>query len=834
MDSIFELIEREGQQKEERLFAEVVLPLALPKLYTYGVPLHFKEQVKIGIRVEVQFGRSRHYAALVHNLHNKTPEGYSPKPILDVLDETPIVTAKQFELWAWLARYYNATMGEVMNAALPAGLKLNSETRILLHPNFDPEQGLELDVKEDLICQALEAQQELSMDQVRQLLKQKTVYPIIKRLLSAQVIVQKEELKERYKPRMEQYVRLAEPYRSDSSQLKYAFEEISDRASRQLETFMALVQLQREQGRTTRSALYKRANTDASVLKRLEEKGLVELFEEEVSRLDAYEEETEAAFALSPAQEQALQAIKTELQKQQCVLLHGVTGSGKTQLFVQLMEETIAAGKQVLYLLPEIALTAQIVGRLQRHFGDKIAVYHSKFNQQERVEIWQQSMEGIPILLGARSALFLPFQNLGLIVVDEEHDPSYKQHDPAPRYNARDTAVFLAHLYRAKALLGTATPSLETFENVRKKKYGLVRLTERYGGLQLPEVQVVDILAQKKAKSMKSHFSQPLLDALQQCLDNGEQAILFQNRRGYAPSMRCDTCGWHAECTNCDVSLTFHKYATQLRCHYCGYTQAPPKTCPACGSQQLTTRQFGTEKIAEELQIFFPDAKILRMDLDTVRGKNGHDKIIQRFEAGDVDMLVGTQMVTKGLDFDNVGLVGVLDANQMLQFPDFRASERSFQLLTQVSGRAGRKKKRGRVIIQSYRTDHPVLQEVVDYNMPDFVERELQERQRFKYPPYVRLIRIQLKHKKKGPLQLAGQFVADRLRSRLGHRVLGPAEPGVSRIRNYYLLDILLKLETHNSKQLNHSKDLLWDVQEQLKMQKGLSGIRMVVDVDPY
>jgi primosomal protein N' (replication factor Y) len=514
-------------------------------------------------------------------------------------------------------------------------------------------------------------------------------------------------------------------------------------------------------------------------------------------------------------------------------LLHGVTGSGKTQVFVEMMERCISEGKQVLYLLPEIALTAQIVGRLQKHFSDRIQVYHSKFNRNERVEIWKSVQNSANIILGARSALFLPFKNLGLIIVDEEHDSSYKQQDPAPRYHARDAAIFLASLFNAKTLLGTATPSLESIRNVQEGKYGLVSMTKRYGEIALPQILIVDAAEENRQKRMKSHFTQQLLDAIAETIASGEQVILFQNRRGYAPIYQCSDCGWTAECTDCDVSMTYHKLSNNLHCHYCANKQIMPRKCPSCNSVEIKIKGFGTEKIEDDLKIYFPEMNVMRMDWDSVKGRDGVDRIIHSFESGETDILVGTQMISKGLDFDNVGLVGVLSADQLLNFPDFRASERTYQLITQVAGRAGRKKKQGKVIVQAHNLKHPVLHEILQQNFENYLSRELKERKDFQYPPYNRLIHIQLRHKKGNIVEDAAIFVATRLKSALGDRVLGPAVPGISRIRSYYLMDFLLKMGL-NSVSLNEAKKLIRNIQQELKSVKNLSGTRMVVDVDPY
>jgi len=835
MDKLLHLLENEEDTQPNRLFVTVILPVAIPKLYTYSVPLHLKEEVGVGLRVEVQFGKKKLYAALVHEIHNNEPKDYIPKPIINVLDEQPIVTPQQFQLWHWMSDYYTATLGQVMQAALPAGLKLSSETKVIIRPNFSEEDLAisDLDDKEYTIVKALYNRIELSIAEIQEIIDKKTIYPHIKSLIDKRIVFVREELKKKYKAKKIDYVQLTEPYRENANRLEEAFEVIGNRAVRQAEVLMAYLQLEKEMPEVPKKALYKKANADSTLLKKLVEKNILEIYKKEKSRLGKYEGDIIGNFTLSTAQQKALDETQAAFEKHRAVLLHGVTGSGKTQIYVELIEQAIAKGKQVLYLLPEIALTAQIVRRLQKHFGDKIVVYHSKFNNNERVEIWKAVQGGTPIVLGARSALFLPFNNLELIIVDEEHDPSYKQTAPAPRYNARDTAVFLAHLFDAQILLGTATPSLESYYNVLQEKYGLVELLERFGEATLPTVQIIDASEATRKKRMKSHFTPQLLEAIKETIDNGEQVILFQNRRGYAPIYTCNTCGWTSICNNCDVSLTYHKFTNDLHCHYCNYYRKLPKNCPACGKGGLVLQGFGTEKIEDELKIYLPDVRVIRMDWDTVKGKHGHEKIIDTFASKEVDVLVGTQMVTKGLDFEDVGLVGVLSADQMLFFPDFRATERAFQLLCQVSGRAGRKKKQGRVLIQAYNIGHEVLKEVKTVDYSAFVDRELQERKSFAYPPFNRIIQIQIKHKKPKMVDKAARYFAKLLRQSLGNRVLGPAIPGISRIRTYFLRDILIKLGK-NSKHLASVKQAILEAKEKLKAQKGCSTVRVVIDVDPY
>jgi primosomal protein N' (replication factor Y) len=812
-------------------YVQVVLPLAVPKPYTYAVPEEWISDVEFGKRVEVQFGKAKRYSGVIVSVINEPPEQYRPKPIVSVIDEAPIITERQWQLWQWIADYYLCTIGEVMNAALPANLKLASETILTLSPLFgDDFSGLS--DQEYLIAEALTIQEEITIDDVRGILQRKSVYPLIRSMLDKRILYLKEDIKEKYKPKTVSCVQLAEPYRSQPELLQQAFEQVS-RANRQTEALMAYVQVARQLEFVRRQDIYAKANVDSTVLKAMEKKGIFELYEREVSRLGSYEEDTIEAHQLSEQQVSALAEVKAAFAEKKPALLHGVTGSGKTRVYIELMQEAIDRGEQVLYLLPEIALTTQIVSRLEKVFGDQIAVYHSRLNNNERVELWNRMLNGQSAVLGARSALFLPFKQLGLIVVDEEHDNSFKQYDPNPRYNARDTAVFLAHLHQCPIVLGTATPSLESAFNAKAGKYKRIHMPERFGGLQMPEIVIVDAKKELKERKLQSHFTSVLIEELKAALERGEQAILFQNRRGFSPVYRCVTCGWHAECINCDVSLTYHKFHNNLRCHYCGYQINLPPACPACGDKRLSLQGFGTEKIEDELKIYLPDAQIARMDLDTVRGKYAHARLINEFEEGRIDILVGTQMVTKGLDFEKVGVVGVLSADQLLQFPDFRATERAFQLMLQVSGRAGRKHKRGKVIIQAFNTDHPVLREVFEGDYPTFYSRETAERQRFRYPPYLRLIRITLKHRQPQRVNEGARLYEKEIKKRLGDWVMGPAMPYVGRVRNYYLLDFMVKIP-RDAKKLQHAKAAVQAATEALQNAKGLSGVRVSIDVDPY
>jgi primosomal protein N' (replication factor Y) (superfamily II helicase) len=776
-------------------YADIILPLALAKrTYTYAIPEGMESLLQTGLRVEVQFGKSKLYSGLVERVHTEKPD-YQVKSVIAVLDEVAVVTASQLKLWDWIADYYCCTLGEVMSAALPGHLRLSSETKIVYNDAYG-EDFSDLGADEYLVAEGLLIQKEITVDDARKILNKKTVFPVIQRLLTKGVLFLRESLQEKFKPKRVSAVRLAPSYQNDASLLKDLMPELAKK-ERQLEILMAYLTLAKQQPFILKQELLFKADVSESSLKTLVKKGVLEIYDREVSRMSGYEDEHLQADVLSDQQVKALADIRQAFSgENEPILLHGVTGSGKTRVYIELIQETIKNGGQVLYLLPEIALTTQIIQRLQRVFGSEVAVYHSRVNTQERVEVWRAALEGKPVILAARSGLFLPFRNLKLIIVDEEHDPSYKQYDPAPRYNARDTAIYLAHSSGAHILLGTATPSIESWYNATQGKYKLVEMPQRFGGLELPE------------------------------------AILFQNRRGYAPMLECQVCGWNAMCRHCDVSLTYHKHTNRLRCHYCGYVQDPAVTCPACSSGKITLRGFGTEKIEDELKIFMPNARIRRLDMDTAGSKNNLAALLNDFEEHRLDILVGTQMVTKGLDFDNVGIVGVLGADQLTKFPDFRAGERAFQLLTQVAGRAGRKYKRGKVLIQAYDTTHPVIQEVLNNDFLKFAARELKERHDFHYPPYYRLIAIQLRHKEpKIVYEAAAQF-GKTLRAKLGARVLGPVLPNIPRIRGQFGQDILLKLEKSPTI-LSGTKQLIRTSVELLVGKPGFSQVQVVVDVDP-
>lgn len=819
-------------------FADVILPLALPRLYTYSIPEEFEGMVEEGKRVVVQFGKKKLYSAIVHSVHSVAPENYQTKDILQVIDDEPIVVHNQIRFWEWMAEYYMCSVGEVMKAALPSALKMESETFIRKGESVD----MALSENEEIILNHLKEDEEISIQDLVNTLELPNAMGLIKSLLDKQAITINESIENIYKPKTETYIGLHPAVKSEDD-INKLFEDLK-RSQAQQKLLLAFLSLTTQEQsvfsiRIQKKQLVEKAQVSLSVLNAMIQK---EIFREEyqqVSRLDESKSEIHSEYELSANQLIALDQVKECFETKQVTLLHGITSSGKTELYIRLITEQIAMGKQVLYLLPEIALTSQIINRLRRIFGNSVGVYHSKFSDSQRVEVYKgvlsdEAKPGQPkfdIILGVRSSLFLPFSRLGLIIVDEEHENTYKQYNPAPRYNARDSAIMLASMHGAKVLLGTATPSIESYYNARLGKYGQVDLNERFKGLQLPVVKVVNTIDARKRKKMKSHFSDDLLFEIEQVLAKKEQAILFQNRRGFAPFIECNECAWVPKCEYCDVSLTYHKMNNQLVCHYCGYAiQSPPK-CLACGSPALETKGFGTEKVEEELGIFFPEAKIERMDLDSTRSKFSYDRIITDFESGKIDILIGTQMVTKGLDFDRVSLVGILNADNMLNFPDFRAYERSYQLMSQVSGRAGRKNRQGLVLIQTSQPNHPIVEMVVNSDYVGMYATQLNERKAFKYPPIYRLISISLKHKDQPTLKRAAEILVIGLREKLGNNVLGPESPPINRIQGLYLMNILVKVERDVS--VARIKGMLIYFIDHLRSKQEFRGLVVSPDVDP-
>lgn len=815
----------------ETLFVEVILPLAIAKNYTYRVPFELNNAVEVGKRVVVQFGKSKLYTAIIYSIGDRAPEKYEAKYIIDILDERPIVNQQQLSFWKWLADYYLCNIGEVMNAALPAALKLASETKIMLNKEFGYDKST-LNDKEYLIVDALEIQPELTVSDIAKLLGQKTVMPLLRILFEKNIIHISEEVSEKYKPRRRTFITLNPVYQNQEL-LKELF-AILERAPKQSDALLAYIQLSRKQKQVTKTELTEASGAGAAAIKALIDKEIFIAEERVVSRLSINDEELDANFELSEAQRGALKSINQQFVQKDVVLLHGVTSSGKTQIYIRLIEQMLATGRQILYLLPEIALTTHIVERLRQHFGNHIGVYHSRFNDNERVEVWQKVLSGeYRIVLGARSSVFLPFEDLGLIIVDEEHESSYKQYDPAPRYNARDASIFLGALHSGKVLLGSATPSFESYYNAKTDKYGLAELHERYGGVELPEIQVVSIVTETKQKTMRSHFTSVLMLDIEQALVKKEQVILFQNRRGYAPVVICKTCAYTPKCINCDVTLTYHKHSGKLHCHYCGYREDTPSICPACGSAHLEHKGFGTEKVEDELSLLLPGARISRMDLDTTRSKMAFQNILNDIEEKKIDILVGTQMVAKGLDFPDITVIGIISADSLLKYPDYRANERSFQLLAQVSGRAGRRGKQGKVVIQTYDPTHRVIGQVIRNDYTDLYNTEIVERKAFNYPPFSRIIQLDIKHKVPEQLYLQAEYLGNELRKHFGSHVLGPETPLINRIRNYYIRTITLKFEKE-SVSIVKAKAILQDVLLQFQTTKLSKGCIVQADVDPY
>ncbi|OKS87224.1 replication restart helicase PriA [Mucilaginibacter polytrichastri] len=814
------------------LFVDVILPLAIAKNYTYRVPFELNDAVAIGKRVVVQFGKSKLYTAIIAGISEHAPEKYEAKYLMDVLDEQPVVTDVQLGFWQWMANYYLCNTGEVMNAALPSALKLASETKIVLNKDYEIDRS-GLNDKEYLIVDALDIQPELTVSDIAKLLGQKTVMPILKIMFEKNLIMISETVNERYKPRKRTYIKLNPIYQHD--QMRELFEILEKRAPKQADVVLAYLNLSRGGKKVSKPDLIEASGASSAVIKALVEKEIMIAEDVNVSRLFFEgDNDPELTAVLSDEQENVLASIREQFEQKDVVLLHGITSSGKTQLYIKLIEEMIASGRQVLYLLPEIALTTHIIERLRRYFGESIGVYHSRFNDQERVEVWQKVLDGsYKIVLGARSSVFLPFADLGLIVVDEEHETSYKQFDPAPRYNARDAAIYLSALYQGKVLLGSATPSIESYYNAQNGKFGFAELKTRYGGVEMPQIEVVNIAEELKKKTMQSHFTSVLMDDMKQAIERKEQIILFQNRRGYAPVMMCKTCAFTPKCINCDVSLTFHKSSGKMHCHYCGYKEDSPTTCPACGSAHLEYKGFGTEKVEDELTVLMPEARIMRMDLDTTRAKNAFQNIMNDLEEKRLDILVGTQMVAKGLDFADVTVIGIINADSLLKYPDFRANERSFQMLAQVSGRAGRRGKQGKVVIQTYDPSHRVIQQVIDNDYAALYKNEIDERKSFKYPPFYRLIQLDIKHKDPDMLYQQAEFLGTELRKHFGDRVIGPEYPLVSRIRNFYIKTIMLKFE-RDADSLNKAKDIIRAVLLQFQTTKLSKGSLVQPDVDPY
>jgi len=821
----------------ERLtfFVDILLPLPLQNTFTYRVPQELESEIAVGKRMVVPFANHKKYAGLIVRIHNDAPTAYITKYAQSVLDEKPIVNDLQLQFWQWISAYYMCTPGDVMAAALPSAFKLSNESKIVLNPDFDGDVST-LSEREFRVAEALQHKPELTIDEISKITGLVKTIHLIKNLRDKHIVMIKDEILEKIKPKIEVYLRLHSDY-ANEEHLQNLFSTLEKRAVKQLEILMLFLQLTngqdvREIKRSEISSVLQNAST---AIQTMVKKNIFELIERTETRLETSDSTHDIDhIKFSDEQQLAFDEIQTKFSEKDVVLLHGVTGSGKTEIYIKLIEEAVNRGEQVLYLLPEIALTSQIIQRLRKYFGEKVGIYHSKFNEQERVEVWQRvgfDDKQFQIVLGARSAVFLPFDNLGLVIVDEEHETSFKQYDPAPRYNARDSAIYLANLHSAKTILGSATPSVESYFNAQTGKYGLVELLKRYGNVNLPKIRIADLKQETREKTMHGHFSSMLMNEMTDALAKKEQIILFQNRRGFSLRLECDVCSFMPECNNCDVTLTYHKHSNQLKCHYCGLAIPVPEKCPKCGHSHLTMKGFGTEKIEDDLAVFFPDAKIRRMDLDTTRSKNAYRQIIQDFEDRKIDVLVGTQMVTKGLDFDNVSVVGILSADNLISFPDFRAYERSFQLMAQVSGRAGRRNTQGTVIIQAYNKNFPVLQQIIDNNYYEMYLSQLRDRQQFHYPPYYRLIKIAVKHKDFNALEKGVNALSHHLKNAFGKQVLGPNFPLVSRINTYYIKEFLLKFD--RQKNITVLKSQLAEILQNFSKNSPQKGLRIVTDVDP-
>ena len=813
-------------------FAEVILPLSLSKTFTYRISeaeFHF---LKKGIRVTVPFGKSKIYTALVIDLHQNQPQLYEAKEIHQILDEKPIVNETQIKHWQWIASYYMCAIGDVYRGAMPSALLLESETIIAKKAEVYLEQN-ELSDDEYLVYQALQHQSSLKVHDIMSILNKKNVFPILQKLIDKNILVLQEEITEIYKPKLIRYIRLNPDYASDI-ELNQLLNSL--KGAKQTEILLQYFQLNASEKKPISvKQLTESAKASITVVKSLIEKNIFEEYYIQEDRVNFQGKTKEGALQLSEIQQHAFDEIQQQFLSKDVCLLHGVTSSGKTEIYIQLIESYLKQEKQVLYLLPEIALTTQLVERLRSYFGNKVAVYHSKYSNNERVEVWRQVQEvseKAQIVIGARSALFLPFSNLGFIIVDEEHEQTFKQQDPSPRYHARDAVIVLASYFHSKVLLGSATPSIETYFNSQNKKFGLVEITERYGKVQLPEMALVDLKDKYFRKQMNGHFSDTLIEEIALALSLNEQVILFQNRRGYSPVVECLTCGHVPQCPQCDVSLTYHKQKNQLRCHYCGYSMANPTHCHSCSSSHLTTKGFGTEQIQQELTSIFPNAKIGRMDQDTTRGKFGFEKVIDSFKNREVDILVGTQMLAKGLDFDNVSLVGIMNADNMLYHPDFRAFERSFQMMTQVAGRSGRSEKRGKVIIQTYNPNHNTIQQVTHNDYLAMYKEQLYDRQIYQYPPYFRLIKLTLKHRDFEKLKEGSMWLYQVMHQNLKIPVLGPEEPPIGRIRNEYIRTILVKIPQNQS--LVVTKKTIQKILDSFDAVSQYRAIKIAVNVDFY
>lgn len=809
-------------------FADLILPLSVDGTFTYEIPPSLRGDIAIGKRVEVEFGKRKHYAALVYRISDYS-QWEKPKTIINIIDEEPLISETQMKFWEWMSGYYLCSLGEIFLAALPLALRPDSET--LIHSLID-QKRIPQDASEDeyLILEALDIRKELRMQEIQEILQKKTVLKTLYKMFEKRWISMIEKLDDSTTVQKISWIRLNPALTQDLNLLNEALNQIQ-RSERQSKSLITYLQHQKDKGWIKRKFLQQLSGTPIDVTQSLIKK---EIFEE--IQLDKFEypavELATRKVSLSSDQEKIYQEIRNQPSTSKPILLHGITGSGKTMIYLRLIEDVLNEGKQVLYLLPEIALTAQLVQRLRQYLGDQLLEYHSDLNPKSKLAVWNSAKKTSNVFIGARSSIFLPFHSLGLIIVDEEHDASYKQHDPSPRYQARDAAVVLSKMHECQIILGSATPSLESYYNTLEGKYKYMHLNTRFGESELPKIETVSMKSLHTADKKKSHFSEKLVALMQEQFQRGKQVIIFRNRRGYSPLLQCNNCHWESSCRQCDIRLTLHKQQNKMKCHLCGFTSPVPSSCPNCGQYTLQQLGFGTEQIEESLQELFPQQKLVRLDLEIARSRNMQQRIIESFQDQEADILVGTQMVTKGLDFDHVGMVGILQADQILFYPDFRAQERAFQLLTQVSGRAGRRADQGIVIIQGYQVHHPVIQFVIEHKTQDFYEKELEERKKFVYPPFVRLIRIQLLHRKVPVVEQASSHLCKLMKTSLGKRVLGPSEPHISRIKGSYVRELLIKIEK-DSNQLHAIKLFIKQWVQTIQSIETFRSIRIHIDVDP-
>lgn len=810
----------------DALYIEVVFPLALPKLLTYKIPQPLIGKVQVGFRVEAEIG-SKIYAGIVMETFQENPTNFDPKFILSVIDENTITTIWQLDLWRWLSEYYCCSLGEVMEAALPAGLKMKSESRYISQINTDIDET-DLTNDEYSLTQALISNEDLDLSDIQKILNKKSVLPVIKSLIQKNLLKVKEDIEYKYKEKTKKIIKLhpsviSEEYFEEKTQLLRSEKQIN-----------AIVEIKEKIEFVYEDFIDRKdvSLISSEVIKALIKKELICLEEIVVSRIVTKFSELSLP-PLSEEQAVAIVSIQESFNENRAVLIHGVTGSGKTRIYQELIQQCLNEGKQILYLLPEISLTSQIVGRLEEVFSDKVIVYNSKINSLERVEIWNEALTNQRIFVAPRSGIFLPFINLGLIIIDEEHDSSFKQEAPSPHYHARDVALYIASKLKCNIILGSATPSVESYFNTKNKKFDLVELNNRYGDAVLPKIEIIDLGYERKTGRFKDILAVPLLKKMKETLDKNKQVILFQNRRGYVPTLQCKGCGWTVMCDNCDVSLTLHKYTNELKCHYCNARKYVPYECPQCGSKDLSELGLGTEKVEQKVADLFPAVKVGRFDFDTTRTKSSQEKLLSSFETGELQVLVGTQMVTKGFDFDHVQLVGIINADALMNQPDFRANERAFQLMTQVAGRSGRRTEQGLVMIQTYMPKHPVVQEVTNHDFQKFFNRELFERKQFKFPPFIRLIFLEIKHKDLETTIKASQDIVFKLKDKLGKRVSEPITPSISKINNLFIRQIYIKLE-RNADLVSKTKQLLMEIKSKFAVTEGFKSVKIKIDVDPY